>query len=55
MERKRERKLNVIIEEIKLDKRNKNLEREIKKFLTDSIEMDMEIETARVINERKMI
>lgn len=50
-----ERKLNVIIKGIKLDRRNKNLERKIEKFPKDSIETDAEIETARVINEGKMI
>lgn len=50
-----ERKLNLIIKGVKLDKRNEKLEREKEKFLKGSIKTEAEIETTRVISEEKMI
>lgn len=50
-----ERKLNLIIKGVKVDKRNEKLEREIEKFLKGSIKTEAEIETTKVISEEKMI
>lgn len=50
-----ERKLNVVIKGMDVGRQYKNLENEIGKFLRDNIETEVEIKTARVINEGKMI